>query len=317
MPDVLLKQVGLALTEFADEHLRPLLRDAKAKPFEKELATRFLLLQWRSRDAFQDFGEFYCIRLLLDQQWTLASYFIDLFADLHPWILRLLHFSSDSGALLVHRIAATFRLFYALDKLSPYQGLSERDTSEEFRIGRMFSHNKLHCRMRQLGFVNLDQPGKCVVSLKEELGRGGFATVYKGVFEADHTVEKNRKMIGGDPVAVKMFTNDNEISDSGMSFGSQLLQSMIEVTHLSASDKMLPEWSEALKDDRLVSVKHPNIVTPTGYIGKRPQGGSGLVMEVMDKSPHDYLQKVEGDSVSVPLAELEMLDLMLEIAKGM
>eukprot|EP00250_Pteridium_aquilinum_P027522 c35130_g1_i1 orf=97-363(+) len=72
-----------------------------------------------------------------------------------------------------------------------------------------------------------------------------------------------------------------------------------------------------LRDElyRLVSVKHPNIVNPRSYIGKRPQGDSGLVMELMDISLHDYLEMVNEGS-EPPLQELAMLDLMLEIAKG-
>ncbi|KAI5079196.1 hypothetical protein GOP47_0006867 [Adiantum capillus-veneris] len=120
-----------------------------------------------------------------------------------------------------------------------------------------------------------------------------------------------------------MFSNYSCTVDSSasVSFGSRFRQSTEEMTHLPASNKMLPECSEdarlGAELGRLVSVRHPNIVIAKGYIGKREQQGeSGLVMELMDESLHDYLQKVEGGSVP-SLNELEMVDLMLEIAKGM
>ncbi|MCO5567702.1 hypothetical protein L7F22_021396 [Adiantum nelumboides] len=327
--DVLLKEISQAFTCYADECLRPLLRDSQAEPHKEELAARLLLLQWRSRDTFRDFGEFFCMKLVLDWQSALASDFLDLFAQL-DWVLHLL-LPKDSNlpqlAVLVCRIATTCRLLYAAHMFLPRKDAVGSSTGEELKRvgqnGRMFSNNQFHCRMRQIGFVNLDQPGKSVVTLKEELGTGGFATVYKGVFELVDcdTARKTKKIIVGDPVAVKMFNiYTSHDSEKDISFGSQLLQSMTEVAHNLSSDK---KWMKKVKDyrfmlelSRLVSVRHPNIVTPRGYIGKRTQGESGLVMEVMDESPHDFLQKVAEKKVQ-QFTDLERLDLMLEIAQGM
>ncbi|KAI5079197.1 hypothetical protein GOP47_0006868 [Adiantum capillus-veneris] len=329
MADVLLQEVAQALTQFS-ETLRSLLRDPHmsqqylATDQARAAAVRLLLLQWRSRDAFQDFGEFYCIRLILDEQSALASYFIGLFSELDRLLAGYLRWlcSSTPLGLQVRRISATCRLLYAASRMVPRQDVG--NNSEEFKragkIGRMFSSNELHCKMRQVGLVNLDQQGVSRVSLcKEPLGTGASAAVYKGVFEGFHIVDTNQQKIIGDPMAVKMFSN--YCTDESVTFGARLRQSTGELPHLLASNTMLPECIEdaRLRAEliKLVSVRHPNIVIAKGYIGDREQQGeSGLVMELMDESLHDYLQKVEEKSV-LPLDELEMVDLMLEIAKGM
>lgn len=291
------------------------------------------------------------MRLLLDEQSALATFFIHLFSQLDLLLGELFDTCLDRSTLsLLHRrallpllslvqpVAGTCRFLYVVYMILP-RSTRIQDLEEQQKLwrdevkrkgraqGRKFLRNPLHCRIREMGFTNLDQSGQPMIKVMEKLGEGGFATVYKGVFEVEQCSFLGKKIIGR-PVAVKMFLSasnaDHGSGSNSVNFGIRLLQSMEQQRpdHPESATQCL-EHTDTMGDaqfrdelHRLVSAKHPNIVTPRGYIGKRSQGDSGLVMELMDASLHDYLEMVSKGSVP-PLQELDMLDLMLEIGKGM
>lgn len=277
-------------------------------------------VQQRSVSMLNEFSEYFCVRLVLDEESPLATQYMDFFCDLN-WLMEvLLHMDNgvarisprvihpdeellylrgiDLGLILWESlqpvVCTCYTLYFVYSLLYNSSKLMKVELKRKTKRVRMFSKNKFHCRTRTMGNVLLSNSmqGKhgTDVKLDSILGEGAFATVYLGHFETEQGV------VVGDPVAVKML-------------GARLIDEMGCSESSTMSCQYIFEQFES-ELNMLVSVRHPNIVDVKGYVKDRPEGKVGMVMEKMDMSLGTFLQS------GACHGKLDMIDLMLEIAKG-
>lgn len=329
--DVLLKRVAEGLKELATCYLQMPASSSSSSETPFWPMERLLLLQCRSGGVLCEFSEYYCLRLLLDNQSPLATYFIDLFHQLE-WLLetqarqspslpRELYVKINDLLGCIKPAVNSCRYLFAVSRLSPTASRWLSAGKEMKREGapyRDFFMDGFRSQTKMMSFVNLDQCSQNnEVKLGKKLGSGSYAAVYKGNFVTQNDSDQSQRIIG-EPVAVKVFRSGDctESAGSSRSIGSRFFDEMEKLQKVKSSTSFGSFGSSMTAGEeelwKLVSARHPNIVTARGYIGKRPQGESGLVMELMSTNLQDYMKKDKE-----PLGELHMIDLMLEIAKGM